>query len=335
VTDARRLEPIGARADEPLRLLVAIPALNESATIADVVRGVPERVEGVGPIEILVIDDGSSDDTAALASEVGARVIRHPAPRGVGAAFQTALSYGIESGADVIVTLDGDGQFDPADIPKLAAPVISGEAEFTTASRFADPALEPDMPAIKRWGNRMMSRLISRLAGQRIFDVSCGMRCYGRDAALQLNLRGSFTYTQEVLLNLAFRNVRILEVPIRVRGERESGKSRVANNLWRYAFRTIQIIFRCYRDYYPLRFFGTLALILLAPAALLLGFLGIHYLTTDAFTPYKWTGFAAAALGLMALVMFHLGLTGDLLVRHRTYLEEILYRQRLDARRRD
>ena len=119
------------------------------------------------------------------------------------------------------------------------------------------------MPAVKRWGNRAMSSLISRLAGQEFHDVSCGMRCYSRRAALQLHLVGRFTYTQEVVLNLAFKGLRIAEVPVRVRGEREFGESRVAGNLWRYALRSAQIIFRAYRDYHPLRFFGGLAAALL------------------------------------------------------------------------
>ena len=122
------------------------------------------------------------------------------------------------------------------------------------------------MPRIKLWGNRMMSRLISRLAGQTFHDVSCGMRCYSRRAALHLHLLGRFTYTQEVFLNLAFKQMRIVEVPIKVRGEREYGRSRVAGSLWRYALRTAQIIFRCYRDYHPLRFFGGAALLLMLPA---------------------------------------------------------------------
>src|SRR5262249_1152829 len=163
---------------------------------------------------------------------------------GVGGAFHSALSYGLDQGADLIVTVDADGQFDPADIPTLIAPVVAGQAEFATASRFKDPALTPPMPWSRLWGNRLMSRFISHLTRQKCHDVSCGMRCYQRRAALQLYLLAPFTYTQEVFLNLAFRGVRIVEVPIRVRGQREFGRSRVAGSLWRYAFRTLAIIIR-------------------------------------------------------------------------------------------
>jgi glycosyltransferase involved in cell wall biosynthesis len=314
------------------RLLVTLPALNEEATVEAVVRGVPREIPGVGAVEVLVVDDGSTDRTRERAAAAGARVIRHPTRRGVGAAFHSGLAYGIDRGADLIVSIDADGQFDPADIPALVAPVLAGEADFTTASRFMDPALVPDMPAAKLWGNRMMSRLISRLAGQPFFDVSCGMRCYSRRAALQLHLLARFTYTQEVILNLAFKGLRISEVPVRVRGEREFGESRVAGNLWRYGLRTAQIIFRSYRDYHPLRFFGGIALLLLLPAAGLGLFLFAHYLQTGALSPHKWAGVSALALTLLALVNLHVGVIGDILNRHRIYLEELLYRQRAEAR---
>ena len=313
---------------DDLHLLVAIPALNEEQTIEQVVRGIPKDLPGIRSIEAVVVDDGSTDSTGEKAAAAGARVIRHPIPRGVGAAFQSALAYGISRGADLIVSIDADGQFDPADIPALVKPVVSGEADFSTASRFLDPALVPDMPWMKRWGNRMMSRLISQLARQTFYDVSCGMRCYNRRAALHLHLLGRFTYTQEVFLNLAFKQMRVVEVPIRVRGEREHGRSRIAGSLWRYALRTSQIIFRCYRDYHPLRFFGGMAIVLTLPAACLGGFLLQYYLRTGNFTPYKWTGFAAATLLGLAVVMLHMGIIGDMLARHRIYLEELLYRDR-------
>jgi glycosyltransferase involved in cell wall biosynthesis len=311
---------------------VTIPALNEERTVADVIRGIPREIPGVASVEVLVVDDGSTDCTAKVARAAGAVVVRHPTRRGVGAAFHTGLARGIERGADLIASIDADGQFDPLDLPSLIQPVLAGEADFVTASRFDDPTAAPQMPRVKRLGNRMMSYLISRLAGQRFGDVSCGMRCYSRAAALQLHLLGRFTYTQEVILNLAFKQMRIVEVPVRVRGEREFGKSRVAGNLWRYAFQTIQIVFRAYRDYRPLHFFGGLAVALLVPAVSLAAFLLLHYLRSGQLSPHKWAGFVAAVLAGLAMMMLHMGILGDMLNRHRIYLEELLYRQRADAR---
>jgi glycosyltransferase involved in cell wall biosynthesis len=310
------------------RVLVAIPALNEERTVADVIRAIPSDLPGVSSVDVLVVDDGSSDRTRDEAEAVNAHVIRHAQPRGVGAAFATALRYGIDEGFDFIVSIDADGQFNPADIPALLAPLIAGEADFTTASRFVDPALEPEMPPLKRWGNRMMSRLVSRLVGQTFCDVSCGMRGYSRKAALSLNPFGRFTYTQEVFLNLAFKQLRIVEVPISVRGEREHGESRVASNLWRYALRTSGIIFRCYRDYRPMMFFGSIAAVVFLLAAGLGGFLLLHYTSTGSFSPHKWAGFTGATLAALGTLLLFMGVLGDMLNRHRIYLEELLYRVR-------
>jgi glycosyltransferase involved in cell wall biosynthesis len=333
-SSAPRAEGLPREQTGDLRLLVSIPALNEERTVGEVVRGVPRRIPGVCHLDVLVVDDGSTDRTSERAVEAGAQVIRHPISGGVGAAFHSALAYGIDHGADLIVSIDADGQFDPGDIPALVEPVISGEADFSTASRFIDPSLVPDMPWAKRWGNRVVSRLISRLAGQTFHDVSCGMRCYSRKAALQLHLLARFTYTQEVVLNLAFKQLRIVEVPLLVRGEREFGESRVASNLWRYGARIVQIIFRSYRDYHPLRFFGGIAVALMVPAVGLGGFLLWHYFLTGSLSPHKWAGFSALGLAGLAVLMLQMGVIGDMLTRHRVYLEELLSRQRSETRRR-
>jgi len=315
-------------APSPRRLLVSLPALNEAQTIGDVLRRIPTEILGISSIDVLVVDDGSTDETASIARDAGAHVLHHPSPQGVGSAFHTALAYSIDHGFDFLVTIDSDGQFDPADIPALVAPVVADEADFSTASRFKDPSLVPSMPWLKKWGNRMMSRLISSLTRQKFYDVSCGMRCYSRRAALRLHLIGRFTYTQEVFLNLTFKKMRIVEVPIQIRGERAFGSSRVASNLFHYAIRTSQIILRSYRDYHPLRFFGAAALGLTALSAMLAAFFLLHYLRTGAFSPHLWAGFSAATLLVLAFLALHIGLIGDILNRHRIYLEEILYYQR-------
>jgi glycosyltransferase involved in cell wall biosynthesis len=241
------------------------------------------------------------------------------------------LTYVIENRGDYLVTIDADGQFNPADIPSLAAPVVGGMADFASASRFKDESLIPEMPPAKLWGNRMMSRLVSRLTGGKYYDVSCGMRCYNRKSMLNLNLMGAFTYTQEVFLNLAFKRLRIVEVPIKVRGQREFGKSRVASNLFKYAVNTSRIIFRAYRDYKPMRFFGSISLWLGVPAVLLASFFVLHYLVTGHFRPHLWAGFTATGLGMLSLISLTIGLIGDMMNRQRVYLEELLYRQREGA----
>ena len=334
---ASTADPTDARApldSSGLVLLVALPALDEERTVAEVIRAIPRDLPGISRVDVLVVDYGSRDRTGAEAEAAGATVLRHETPQGVGAAFGTALRHAIDIAADMMVSIDADGQFDPADIPLLVEPVQSGRADFASASRFSDPSLIPEMPFMKRWGNAVVARLVSQLTGQTFYDVSCGMRCYNRRAALSLNPIGRFTYTQEVFLNLAFKRLRIVEVPVTVRGEREFGESRVASNLWRYALNTSGIIFRCYRDYRPMLFFGSVAGVLATIALGLLAFLGIHYLDSGEFSPHKWAGFVGAAGLMLALLIFATGLIGDMLNRHRIYLEELLYRERERGARR-
>ena len=324
------LSPIALRVHHPdaVRLVVLVPALNEEKTVGDVIARIPHDIPGIDRVDVVVISDGSTDRTAAIAHEMGALVVRHPRPCGVGAAFQSGLRKAFELGADIVLNIDGDGQFSPEDIPKLVAPVVAGEADFVTASRFLDPALEPEMPKLKRWGNRQMSRLISFLTGSTYHDVSCGMRAYCRDAALSLSVVEPFTYTHEVFLHLSQKRMKILEMPIRIRGQREFGQSRVARSLVRYGFNTLKIITRFYRDYHPLRFFGGLCLACWLVAAPLFAICLWNYFAHGSFSPHRWAGFAGTVFGGCGIASLFMGVVGDMLHRQRVYLEEILYHSR-------
>lgn len=311
-----------------MKLQIQIPALNEERSLPAVLARLPRTLAGVTAITTVVIDDGSDDRTGAVARAAGAIVIRHPRRRGVGAAFRSGILTAIERRADLIVTLDADGQFNPDDIPAVLEPILEGRADFVTASRFLDPALVPVMPRAKRWGNDFMARWVSRIAGQRFHDVSCGFRAYSRNAFLRLVTLGDFTYTHETFLALAFSHVAMCEVPVRVRGVREHGTSRVARNLWHYGWRTATIILKTYRDYRPMRFFGFLAAAFALPAAGLLTFLAWVRWTTGGFSPHKWAGFTAAALGGVALALYLVGLFAEMLDRLRIIQEETLFRLR-------
>ena len=316
-------------------LVIQLPALNEAASIGSVLEALPTSLPGVGDIRVVVVDDGSADDTGRIAAARGAAVVRHARTMGVGAAFRSGLQRATEMGADIVVTLDADGQFDANDIGSLVAPILANEADFVTASRFKDPAFEPEMPRVKRWGNAVIARWISHMTGLAFADVSCGFRAYSRDAFLRLNLTGDFTYTHEVFLSLAFTGLRIREVPVHVRGKREHGKSRVAGNLFRYAWGAGGIILGTYRDYRPLRFFSIIALVCFGIGAAALGFLGLHWMRTGAFTPYKAAGFVGGCFWGAALLVFLFGLVAQMQVRIRNGLEEVVYRvRRLDLEQR-
>ncbi len=310
-----------------MHLAVIIPALNEEATIKSVIEKIAkvDFPKEVSQTTVVVIDDGSTDKTSQLAQQVGALVVRHTKNRGAGAAFKTGLDQALTLNVDLVCFIDADGQFNPHDIPKLLQPILDDNADFVTASRFKDRSLTPDMPGIKLWGNRQMSRLISLIVGKKFYDVSCGFRAYNRDAALRLNLWGEFTYTQESFLDLSAKGIRILEVPTKVRGVREIGESRVANNLWVYFEKTIVIILHAFRDFWPMRFFGFMALLTSIPGIGLLIFLFHYYLQNGSFFPHTWAGFVGGSFLLLSLVSFITGIVASMLKRIRLNQEEILF----------
>lgn len=307
------------------KICVVIPAYNEERLIGGVIDKIPEYVD-----HVVVIDDGSTDATAKVARDKGAIVVSHRKNRGVGAAFQTAVQKTLELKSDVMVNVDADGQFDPGDIWILIDPIIDGEADVVTASRFKDKNLMPRMPWSKYLGNIAMSWLISLLTGQRLYDVSCGFRAYSRETLMRLNLFGEFTYTQETLLDLVFKNIAIKEVPLMIKGKRDYGRSKITNNLFRYAYRALKIIFRAFRDYKPLKFFGCMSGFFIAIGLIMELTLFWHYIYRGRFTPYKFIGFIGGFFVAIGLLIFITGLLADILHRIKITQEEILYYKKKD-----
>ena len=306
-------------------LVVVLPALNEEQSVADVIAGVPRAIAGVDRVEVVVVDDGSTDATAELARAGGARVVSHGRRRGVGAAFATGIETALALGADYIVNMDADGQFDPAHVPALLAPLLRGEADFATCTRFALPDYQPAMPRLKRWGNRVMCRIINWIIwGARFTDVSCGFRAYTRETALRLNLFGQFTYTQETFIDLAGKGVRMTEVPLRVRGEREHGTSRVASSLWRYGTQALLIILRSMRDIRPLKFFGLISAALLLFGLLCGLFVFGWWLAKGQTTPFRSVLIGSATFLSLGVLVGVLALLADMMGRIRKTQEQLL-----------
>ncbi|MFA6553089.1 MAG: glycosyltransferase family 2 protein [Patescibacteria group bacterium] len=308
-----------------MKLLVSIPAFNEERTVQNVIRAVPSRIEGVDGICVVVFNDGSTDRTAELARAAGAEVISRTDNRGLSYTFQEIVQESLKRQVDILVNIDADGQFNPNDIPKIVQPIIERRSDVVTASRFIDQRLIPVMPVLKRWGNAIVARLISFLTGQKLFDVSCGFRAYSQDALLHLNLFSKYTYTHETFLNIAFKGLRIWEVPVVVRGEREFGQSKVAHNLWRYGYHMINTIFRTMLDYKPLKFFGWGGSGVFLLGAALDIFVLIHWIIMGEITPFKSFGFGGLALNIFGLLLLIVGLLADMINRVRLTQERILY----------
>ncbi len=315
--------------DARSRLYVVIPALNESATIGAVIDRVPRTISGINEVRVLVVDDGSRDATSELARQHGAEVLRHHSNRGVGAAFRSGLEYALAHGADFLVNMDGDGQFNPEDIPVLLSPILADEADFVTASRFADPSKFPTgIPPVKLFGNRFYARFISTIIGKRFTDVSCGFRAYSRETLLRLTLFGAFTYTQESFLDLAGKNVRMVERAVQVRGVREHGHSRLAKNLFHFGFKTLSIMLRSMRDLAPFRFFGMAGLVTTLLGVTVETFLFVYWLITRHTSPFQSLIVVGGVVLLLGFLLVIVALLADMLHRQRRILEETLYYQR-------
>lgn len=311
-----------------MKLAILIPALNEEETIGQVIDSIPGNLPGIEETEIIVVDDGSTDNTSKIAGEKGATIVKHKKNMGVGKSFQDGLEKALEIHADILVNIDADGQFDTREIEKLIKPIINKEADVVTGSRFIDKSFTPkNMPWIKRWGNNRVANIISWATGQKFHDVSCGFRAYSKESMLRLNLFGSFTYTQETFLDLAYKGLHIMEIPVTVQYFDER-KSRVANSIFGYATKSANIIFKTVKDYRPLKFFGWSGGIIFLFGLALDIFVFNHFLTNGTFTPYKIFGFLGAFLNAIGIMILFIGVLADLIDKVRLTQEKILYHEK-------
>lgn len=307
-----------------MKLVIIIPAYNEEKTINSVVKGIPSNVPGISDIKIIVVDDGSADSTSDLAKSAGALVISHDKNKGLGIAFQTGVKAALKLRADIMVSIDADSQFNALDIPRLIQPILENKADFVSGSRFMAGASTPNIPKTRLIGNKIINRFISLAANRKFTDVSCGFRAYSKETLLWLNLFGKFTYTQEVILNLNFKNLRMAEVPITAQYFKER-KSHISGSLFKYCLRASKIILRTIIDYKPLKFFGGSGALLFVLGLVFDIIMFSIFLKTGQFTPYKFVGIAGVIFNVFGLFLFIIGVVGELLNRLRQNQERIVY----------
>jgi len=229
-----------------VKLVIQIPCLNEEATLPVTVADLPRSVPGFDTVELLVIDDGSSDRTSEVARQLGAqRVVRFASHRGLARAFAIGLSEALAMGADVVVNTDADNQYRGADVEKLVRPIVDGRADMVVGERPRDSmAFSP----AKRVLQRMGSAVVRWISGTTIPDATCGFRAYSKDAALQLNVFSTFSYTLETIIQLGLHRARIVSVPIGVNPV--ARPSRLFHSIPEFVFKqalTIVHIFVIYR----------------------------------------------------------------------------------------
>lgn len=326
LTPTRHL-PRPAPTAASVKLGVVIPALNEEETIGAVVAGVPRLILGCREVEVVVVDDGSTDATYERATRAGAdRVISHRRNRGLVASFNHGVGLALARGCDVVVHLDGDGQHDPSFIPSLVAPIAAGHADIVVGVR---PLQRSDAGTfVRRYGNRLVSWLFRRAFKLPVSDVTSGFRAFSRDALLELNVVGDYTYTLDSLIQAARKQLAVTEVQIPAL-RRQVGQSRMTRSIRRYVNTTGGQALRTAVHSAPLAVFWRAAAVMLGVA---LGF------TVWFLFAYGDGGMHLPAL-LAALVsygvsgsLFLTGLVADGINSNRRLLEDALYRlKRLEA----
>ncbi|MBR9699265.1 glycosyltransferase [Candidatus Woesearchaeota archaeon] len=230
-----------------MKIIVTIPAYNEEKTIAKVVKEIKRNVQAA----ILVIDDGSTDDTVKEAKQAGASVISHPMNYGLALTFRTEMKEALKLKPDIIVHTDADGQYLASDIPRLIKPVKEKRADLVLGSRFKGKI--EHMAFIKRFGNKAFSRIISKIVGKKISDAQTGFRAFTPEIA-KLLITSNHTYTQEQIIRAMKEKFSIVEVPVYFAKRKD--KSRLMKHPFEYALKAWINLMRIYRDYEPLKFFG-------------------------------------------------------------------------------
>lgn len=304
-----------------LKLVIQIPAYNEESVIASTLRGLPRAIPGVGSIEVIVVDDGSTDRTAEIAEAEGARVVRLKQHQGLARAFKAGLEAALCQGADIIVNTDADNQYDSADIASLIAPLLAGEADIVVGDRGVRTSVH--FSPVKRWLQHVGSQVVSHAAGIQIPDATSGFRAFSRDAALKLNVLSDHTYTLETLIQAGARGMRVVYVPVRTNPPVRP--SRLIRSIPSFvALSTVSII-RFYAMYRPLRMFTVIGSILIAAGALL----GLQFVfVTSQHTGGMQVLVLAAILTIIGFQTVIAGLIADLIQMNRRLLEEIVLRLR-------
>jgi len=239
----------------PIRVCVLLPAFNESKNIARVVAEVRDvRVEG-HQIVTLVVDDGSKDNTAALAAQAGATVLSHPRNRGVGAAFRTGRNWALEQGFDILIHMDSDGQVQAHEIPLLLQPVSDGVADLALGSRFLRRSPE-HLAAWKAMMLHGLARGIGVLTGYSLSDLSCGFRCMNRRILEVVNPTTDYDYIQETLIQALAAKARIVEVAVDILYEREPARPGMSGRTLRYGTRFLALTGSALVQFYATRLRG-------------------------------------------------------------------------------
>lgn len=305
-----------------MKLIIQIPCFNEAGTLAIALAALPRKVPGFDIVEWLIIDDGSTDETALIARENGVdHIIRHTRNQGLARGFMTGMDASLELGADVIVNTDADNQYNAADIPALTAPILEGRADIVVGARPV-ATIEHFTPA-KKMLQKLGSWVVRVASKTDIPDAPSGFRAMSRAAAQRLMVFNDYTYTLETIIQAGQKNMAITSVPIQVNDDLRP--SRLVKSIPSYIKRSIGTIIRIFVIYRPFRFFGTIGAVLFSGGFLIgLRFLW-HYVQGNGDGHVQSLILASVLMG-MGFQAFMIAFVADLQAANRKLLEDVRIR---------
>lgn len=310
-----------------MKLIIQIPCFNEAGTLAIALAALPRQVPGFDAVEWLIIDDGSTDDTVAVARANGVdHVVRHTGNQGLARGFMTGLDTCLRLGADVIVNTDADNQYNADDIPALTKPILEHRADIVVGARPIE-TIEHFSP-VKKMLQKLGSWVVRVASNTNVPDAPSGFRAMSRAAAQRLMVFNDYTYTLETIIQAGQKNMAITSVPIRVNGDLRP--SRLVKSIPSYIKRSIVTIIRIFIIYRPFRFFGTIGAVLFG-AGLLIGLRFLwKYLGGEGEGHVQSLILAALLLG-MGFQTLLIAVVADLLAANRKLMEDVRYRLRVKA----
>ncbi|MDA3896626.1 MAG: glycosyltransferase family 2 protein [Desulfobacteraceae bacterium] len=305
-----------------MKLIVQIPCYNEEKTLPQTVKDIPRNIPGIDHVEILVIDDGSSDRTVEVARELGVdHIVRNKQNKGLAFSFIAGLEASLRLGADIIVNTDGDNQYMGKDIPKLIAPVVEGKADIVIGDRKTDSIAH--FSFMKKRLQNLGSWVVRRLSDTSIPDAVSGFRAFSRDAAMQLNIVSEYSYTVETVIQAGKKKLNIMSIPVGTNPK--TRESRLAKSIPKFIFNQLNTMIRMYTMFKPLKaffFLGSFCILCaLIPSVRFLYF----YLSGEGAGHIQSLIFASIffIIGFQVLIV---GLLGDVISFNRKLIEETLLR---------
>lgn len=307
-----------------MKLIIQIPCFNEAKTLPETVAALPRKLEGVDEIKLLVIDDGSSDNTVSVAEELNIdKIIRLKKHTGLATVFITGIEQSLRLGADIIVNTDADNQYNAEDIKELIAPILDNKADIVIGDRGV--ASLDSFSFLKRKLQVFGSWIIGKASGMDIPDATSGFRAFNREAALRMIVQSHYSYTLETLIQAGARNLVVKSV--KVRTNPQTRPSRLMRSIPQYLAMSGITIMRSYTMYRPLRVFSILSFALIF-GGIALGIRYLYFVLSNQGSGNIQSLILAAILSIVGFQILLIGLLADLVGFNRAILEDILYRLR-------